>query len=116
MRDDMQLGDEVLFYASNAEPSGVTGLAKVVKTSYPDSSAFNKKSHYYDEDGDKAKPTWFMVDIGFVKNFNGTVSLETLKATKGLESMMVTQKGSRLSVQPVTKDEFDIVLTLTKDL
>jgi predicted RNA-binding protein with PUA-like domain len=116
MRDDMQLGDEVLFYASNAEPSGVTGLAKIVRTSYPDASAFNKKSHYYDADSDKATPTWFMVDIGFVKNFKGTVSLETLKSTKGLEKMMVTQKGSRLSVQPVTKDEFEIVLRLAKAL
>ena len=116
MRDDMQLGDEVLFYASNADPSGVTGLAKIVKAGYPDSSAFNKKSHYYDEDSDKAKPTWFMVDIGFVKNFHGTVSLETLKSTKGLEQMMVTQKGSRLSVQPVAKDEFEIVLKLAKKI
>jgi hypothetical protein len=114
MRDDMQLGDDVLFYASNADPSGVTGLAKIVKTSYPDASAFNKKSHYYDEDSDKAKPTWFMVDIGFVKNFHGTVSLETLKSTKGLEDMMVTQKGSRLSVQPVTRDEFEIVVKLAR--
>ncbi len=116
MRDDMQLGDDVLFYASNAEPSGVTGLAKIVRTSYPDASAFNKKSHYYDEDSDKAKPTWFMVDIGFVKNFQGTVSLETLKGAKGLGNMMVTQKGSRLSVQPVTKDEFEIVLKLAKTI
>lgn len=114
MRDDMQLGDEVLFYASNAEPSGVTGLAKIVRTSYPDASQFNRKSHYYDEDADKANPTWFMVDIGFVKNFHGTVPLDTLKATKGLEKMMVTQKGSRLSVQPVTKAEFEIVLKLAK--
>lgn len=116
MRDDMQLGDEVLFYASNAEPSGVTGLAKIVRTSYPDASAFNKKSHYYDEDSDKAAPTWFMVDIGFVKRFKGTVSLETLKSTKGLEKMMVTQKGSRLSVQPVAKDEFEIVVKLANAL
>ncbi len=116
MRDDMQLGDAVLFYASNAEPSGVTGLAKIVKTGYPDASAFNRKSHYYDEDSDKAKPTWFMVDIGFVKNFHGTVSLETLKSTRGLEKMMVTEKGSRLSVQPVTKTEFKIVLKLAKSV
>jgi predicted RNA-binding protein with PUA-like domain len=116
MRDDMQLGDGVLFYASNAEPSGVTGLATIVRTGYPDASAFNKKSHYYDEDSDKAAPTWFMVDIGFVKNFHGTVALETLKHTKGLEQMMVTQKGSRLSVQPVTKSEFGIVLTLATAL
>jgi predicted RNA-binding protein with PUA-like domain len=112
MRDDMQVGDGVLFYASNADPSGVTGLAKIVKAAYPDASAFDKKSHYYDEDADKASPTWFMVDIGFVKNFHGTVSLETLKATPALKDMVVTQKGSRLSVQPVTKDEYDIVCRL----
>ena len=114
MRDDMQLGDDVLFYASNAEPSGVTGLAKIARTSYPDASAFNKKSHYYDEDSDKAKPTWFMVDIRFVDRFAAVVPLETLKAAAGLEKMMVTQKGSRLSVQPVTKAEFDIVVKLGK--
>jgi predicted RNA-binding protein with PUA-like domain len=116
MRDEMKVGDEVLFYASNAEPSGVTGLAKIVKAGYPDASAFDKKSHYYDEDSMKTKPTWFMVDIGFVKNFHGTVSLETLKDTKALKNMMVTQKGSRLSVQPVAKDEFDVVLKLAKDI
>ena len=99
MRDDMQVGDEVLFYASNAEPSGVTGLAKIVRAGYPDQLA-----------------PWVMVDIGFAKNFKGTVPLETLKTTKGLEKMVVTQKGSRLSVQPVTKDEFDIVLRLAKAL
>ena len=58
------------------------------------------------------KPLWFMVDIGFVERFRGVVSLETLKTTKGLEKMMVTQKGSRLSVQPVTKAEYDIVVRL----
>ena len=99
MRDDMQLGDDVLFYASNAEPSGVTGLAKIVRAGYPEKLA-----------------PWFMVDIGFVKNFKGTVPLETLKSTKGLEKMMVTQKGSRLSVQPVTKGEFEIVLKLANAL
>ena len=99
MRDDMQLGDAVLFYASNAEPSGVTGLAKIVRAGYPEKLA-----------------PWVMVDIGFAKNFKGTVPLETLKTTKGLEKMVVTQKGSRLSIQPVTKDEFEIVLTLAKTI
>mgnify|MGYP006266081003 FL=1 len=114
MKNDMQVGDEVLFYASNAEPSGVTGLAKIVKAGYPDASAFDKKSHYYDEDSDKANPTWFQVDIGFVKNFKGTVALETLKTAKGLEDMGVIKKGNRLSVQSVTKDEFEIVCKLAK--
>jgi predicted RNA-binding protein with PUA-like domain len=114
MRDDMRVGDGVLFYASNADPSGVTGVAKIVKAGYPDPAAFDKSSPYYDERSDTSQPTWFMVDIGFVKNFHGTVPLETLKATKGLSKMVVTQKGSRLSVQPVTKEEFEIVLTLGK--
>lgn len=114
MKNDMQVGDAVLFYASNAEPSGVTGLAKIVKAGYPDASAFDKKSHYYDEGSDKANPTWFQVDIGFVKNFHGTVSLDTLRTTRGLKDMGVIKKGNRLSVQSVTKDEYDIVVELAK--
>lgn len=100
MRDEMKVGDGVLFYASNADPSGVTGLAKIVREGYPESS--------------KDDPRWFMVDIGFVERFAGVVSLATLKETKGLEKMKVTQKGSRLSVQPVTKAEYDIVVRLGK--
>jgi len=98
MRDDMQVGDGVLFYASNAGPSGVTGLAEVVRAGYPEPR--------------QAKPIWHMVDIAFVERFAGSVSLETLKATRGLQKMMVTQKGSRLSVQPATKAEYDIVVRL----
>jgi predicted RNA-binding protein with PUA-like domain len=112
MRDQMQVGDGVLFYASNADPSGVTGLAEVVRAGYPDPTAFLKGHKYYDPGSRKDAPAWYMVDIGFVERFPGVVPLETLKATKGLESMMVTQKGSRLSVQPVTKAEYDIVVKL----
>lgn len=112
MRDDMQEGDGVLFYASNADPSGVTGLANIAKAGYPDPFAFKKGHKYYDEGSKKDSPTWYTVDVGFVERFPGTVSLETLKATKGLENMMVTKKGSRLSIQPVTKPEYDIVVRL----
>lgn len=114
MKNDMRVGDAVLFYASNAEPSGVTGLAKIVKAGYPDASAFDKRSPYYDEDSDQANPTWFQVDIGFVKNFHGTVSLDALKSTKGLKDMGVIKKGNRLSVQTLTKDEYGIVVGLAK--
>ncbi len=102
MRDGMQVGDGVLFYASNADPSGVTGLATVVRAGYPEPK--------------QAKPVWHMVDIAFVERFAGTVPLETLKATKGLEKMTVVQKGSRLSVQPATKAEYDIVVRLGRAL
>jgi predicted RNA-binding protein with PUA-like domain len=110
MRDEMKEGDGVLFYASNAEPSGVTGLATISKAGYPDPFAFKKGHAYFDPESDRTAPTWFAVEIAFVERFPGTVSLETLKATKGLEQMKVTQKGSRLSVQPVTKAEYDIVV------
>ena len=98
MRDDMRVGDGVLFYASNADPSGVTGLATIVRAGYPEPR--------------QARPVWHMVDIAFVERFAGTVSLETLKATRDLAKMTVTQKGSRLSVQPATKAEYDIVVRL----
>lgn len=112
MRDEMQVGDGVLFYASNADPSGVTGLAKVCRPAYPDHYAWKKGHKYFDARSTKAEPVWYMVDIAYVERFSDTISLATLKATKGLEQMMVTRKGSRLSVQPVTKAEYDIVVRL----
>ena len=93
---EMKAGDKVLFYASNAKPSGVTGLAVVSKEARPEPK----------------DPTWSMVDIEFVSKFPETVALETLKSTAGLEEMVVTKKGSRLSIQPVTKAEYDIVVKL----
>ena len=112
MRDGMQIGDPVLFYASNANPSGVTGLAKIARAGYPDPFAWQKGHKYFDAASSPGKPIWYMVDVAFVERFPDVVSLETLKKTKGLERMMVTQKGSRLSVQPVTRSEFDIVCRL----
>lgn len=112
MRDQMQVGDKVLFYASNASPSGVTGLAEIVRAGYPDHTAWTKGHTYFDEGSSSESPAWYMVDIGFVERFPATVSLETLKQTPGLEDMMVTRKGSRLSVQPVARDEYDIVVKL----
>ena len=115
MRDRMQMEDGVLYYASNADPSGVTGLAKVAKLAYPDHFAWKKGHKYYDDRSTKTAPVWYMVDIGFVERFPDTVSLATLKATTGLAKMRVTQKGSRLSVQPLTKAEYDIVVRLGRE-
>jgi len=110
MRDEMQVGDPVLFYASNADPSGVTGLARIARAAYPDAFAWQKGHKYYDPASTKEKPIWYMVDLEFVEKFPAVVPLDVLKKTKGLEQMMVTRKGSRLSVQPVTKAEYDIVV------
>lgn len=115
MRDEMKAGDPVLFYASNADPSGVTGLARIARAGYPDTFATKKGHKYFDADSTVEAPTWYMVDLEFVENFRGTVPLEALKGTRGLEKMMVTQKGSRLSVQPVTPAEFAIVVKLARD-
>ena len=112
MRDQMQAGDRVLFYASNADPSGVTGLAQIARAGYPDAFAWKKGHKYFDPASTPEKPLWYLVDIGFIERFPEIVPLETLKHTRGLEKMMVTQKGSRLSVQPVTKAEYDIVVRL----
>jgi predicted RNA-binding protein with PUA-like domain len=112
LRDDFRVGDSVLFYASNAEPSGVTGVARVSRAGFPDPSAWDRKSEYYDEASVPAAPVWYSVEIEFAERFEAIVPLADLKAAAGLEKMVVTQKGSRLSVQPVTADEFAIVLCL----
>lgn len=90
---EMRPGDRILFYASSAEPSGVTGIAEVSREAVPE----------------KKDPTWSMVEIRFVEKFPSIVPLEKLKSTRGLESMVVVKKGTRLSVQPVEKKEFEIV-------
>jgi len=112
MRDDMQVDDGVLFYASNADPSGVAGLARIARAGYPDPFAFRKGHAYFDPASTKAAPVWYTVDVAFVERFPATVALATLKATNGLEQMLVNQKGSRLSIQPVTRAEYDIVVAL----
>jgi predicted RNA-binding protein with PUA-like domain len=112
MRDEMQQGDGVLFYASNANPSGVTGLATIARAAYPDHFAWKEGHKYFDAASTPESPAWYMVDIAFGERFPAIVSLETLKRTKGLEKMMVIRKGSRLSIQPVTRGEFAIVSRL----
>ena len=112
MRDVMQVGDGVLFYASNADPSGVTGLAQVSRAGYPDHFAWRPGHRYFDARSTPDKPLWYMVDVAFVERFAEAVPLAALKAARGLEQMMVTRKGSRLSVQPVTRAEFDVVSRL----
>jgi predicted RNA-binding protein with PUA-like domain len=84
----------------------------VVRAGYPDSFARQKGHDYFDSASTPEKPVWFMVDIAFVEKFPAIVPLETLKKARGLEKMVVTQRGSRLSVQPVTKSEFGIVSRL----
>ncbi|RYE90251.1 MAG: EVE domain-containing protein [Myxococcales bacterium] len=112
LRDDMKVGDGVLFYASNATPSGVMGLAEIARAGYPDPFAFKKGHAYHDPKSTKDEPTWYAVDIRFVEKFAGVVSLDELRAQRSLAQMMVLQKGSRLSIQPVTRAQYDAVVKL----
>lgn len=111
MRDDMQPGDPVLFYHSNADPTGVAGLARVSRTGLPDPSALDPASDYFDPKASEEDPRWLMVEIAFSERFPAVVTLDDLRAAPGLEKMLVINK-SRLSVQPVTPAEFDIVVKL----
>lgn len=112
LRDTIKKGDQVLFYHSNAKPPGVAGICEVVKEGYPDHTQFEEDSKYFDPKSPKDNPRWFMVDVKFVKKFNQIVSLEQLKNTTGLEEMMVTKRGARLSIQPVTAKEWKIITKL----
>lgn len=112
MMKEMTEGDLVLFYHSNAEPSGVAGIAKVSAAAQPDKTQFDKKSEYYDEKATKEKPSWFCVQVQFVQKFPEMVSLQELREEKSLAEMLVLKKGQRLSVQPVDKKHFETVQKL----
>jgi len=114
LRDSIKKGDSVLFYHSNADPSGIAGIAEVVKEGYPDWTAFEKNDPHFDPKSKSDNPTWFMVDIKHVKTFKSLLSLEQLKKVPALKSMVLLQKGSRLSVQPVSDKEFNAVLKLAE--
>ncbi len=108
----MQAGDLALFYASNANPSGAVGVVEIARKAYPDPVQFQKGHEYYEPKSRPEKPYWYTVDVRYVETFPQVVSLDTLKRTLGLKQMMVVQPGRRPSVQPVSKEEFDIVTKL----
>ena len=112
MRDDMKKGDLVLFYHSSAEPTEIVGIAEVVRESYPDHTALDPRDPHFDPKSKADAPTWMMVDIKARKRLAKPLSLADLRGVKGLEKMVLLQKGSRLSVQPVTAKEWEIVCRL----
>jgi predicted RNA-binding protein with PUA-like domain len=112
LRDDIHIGDGVLFYHSNAKPMAVVGVAKVCKEGYPDHTQFDSSDHYYDEGSDPADPRWFMVDIQFVGAMKQPITRDMMKEAGPLEDMVLLQRGSRLSVQPVTPAEWKAILRM----
>ena len=110
MRDQMKKGDKALFYHSNANPSGIVGLMEIVRESYPDHTALDSKSKYYDSKASLENPIWHMVDVKFVQKFSNLISLEMLREIEGLQQMAVLKKGARLSIQPVQKNEYNLIM------
>jgi predicted RNA-binding protein with PUA-like domain len=114
LRDSIKKGDLVFFYHSNAEPSGIAGIAEVVKEGYVDKTAFDSRDHHYDPKSKPESPTWYMVDVKHVQTFKQLLSLEELRRHKELKDMVLLQKGSRLSVQPVSAAEWQAIIKLSK--
>ena len=111
LRDSIRVGDEVLFYHSQEKPPAVVALARVVKNGYPDPTQFDPRSKYYDPKSTPDDPRWFVVDIRHERDLKQPVSLPRIRETPGLEAMVLVNR-SRLSVQPVTPEEWRIIVRL----
>jgi predicted RNA-binding protein with PUA-like domain len=112
LRDDVKIGDGVLFYHSSTKETGIAGICAVVRGGYPDSSAFNTLSPYYDKRSTAGTPLWYCVDVKFTKMFPRVILLSELKSHPSTSGMIVCRKGMRLSIQPVAPDEWRAVLKL----
>ena len=110
MRDEMKIGDQVFFYHSNCKPPHIAGIAEVVKEGYPDPTQFDPASAYYDPKSDPDKPRWYLVDVRAKRKLKRPISLHELKEVPELAGMKLVKRGMRLSVQPVTAEEWKIVL------
>lgn len=113
LHDEMKKGDKVLFYHSNTEKVGVYGICEVVKEGYPDFTAFDSDDKHYDPKSNPESPTWFMVDVKYVKKFKNPVTLESIKENPKLQKMKLIQRGNRLSVMPVTEEEYYEILKMS---
>jgi predicted RNA-binding protein with PUA-like domain len=110
MRDEMKVGDLAFFYHSNCETPGIVGVVKIAREGYPDPTAFDPEDDHYDPKSDPDNPRWYLVDVEFVRKLKRVIPLSELKAEGALEKMPLTRRGSRLSVMPVAKKEWDHIL------
>jgi predicted RNA-binding protein with PUA-like domain len=113
MRDEMKLGDLAFFYHSNCTPPGIAGIVKVAKEAYPDTTALDPKSKYFDPKASKENPRWFAVEVQLVEKFDELIPLNDLRQNPKLKDMQILAKGNRLSITPVSKKEWDAVLKMT---
>lgn len=106
IRDEISIGDQVFFYHSNCNPPGIIGISEVVSEAYPDYTAFDPLSAHYDPKSNPENPRWFMVDVHFKEKFKELIPLELLKRYPELKNMPLLRKGNRLSITPVSKEEW----------
>jgi predicted RNA-binding protein with PUA-like domain len=112
IRDEMKKGDGVLFYHSSSDPLAVMGICEIVKEGYPDHTQFDSHNDHFDPKAKKDNPSWFMVDIKLVKELKTPVTLDQIKANPKLKNMKLVQRGQRLSVMPVTMDEWKEIIKM----
>jgi predicted RNA-binding protein with PUA-like domain len=111
---EMKEDDLVFFYHSSCSPAGIVGMAKICKRAYPDHTSWDPNSPYFDSKSTEANPKWFMVDVEFVEKWPAILTLAELKQSPVLADMLLTKKGSRLSVMPITKNEWEYIITMLK--
>ena len=114
MRDEMKAGDGILFYHSATKVPAVVGTAVIVREAYPDDTAWSPESKYFDPKSSPENPRWVMVDIRFEQEFAEPLGLAELRENPKLKDMMLLRKGMRLSIQPVTRQEFEAVLAMAR--
>jgi predicted RNA-binding protein with PUA-like domain len=112
MRDAMKRGDQAFFYHSNCAEPGIVGIMEVAKEAYPDFLAFDPDDKHFDPKSDPAKPTWMMVDVKYVKTLSRTIPLSELKQKQELSDLALVRRGNRLSIMPVSKEQWDFILAL----
>lgn len=112
MRDEMRKGDLAFFYHSNCPQPGITGIVKIAREAYPDFTAFDPKHRYYDPKSDPENPRWVMVDVKLLRKFERKIALQVLKEHEKLQDMGLLQRGNRLSILPLTKQQWDYILKL----
>ena len=111
-RDQMKVGDLAFFYHSNCKPPAVVGIMTIASEAYPDHTQFDPKSRYYDAKSDRENPRWLLVDVKYKRKLKREITLQELKENKKLKDFRLNQKGNRLSVIPVKKSEWDLILDL----
>lgn len=112
MRDDMKLGDRIFLYHSNCDEPGIVGIIEIVREGYPDYLAWDPNDKHFDPKSTEDKPRWFMVDVKFVKKLSRTISLKELKQQPELEELALVRRGNRLSIMPVSKQQWDFILAM----